>query len=73
MQDCRHKNTSTFLPSYHFVWIPRRRRSVLVGEVVKRLDTRLREKAQKLACEVLALEIMPEHLHRYLEEQTKQD
>ena len=34
--------------------------------MAKRLDMLLREKAAELDCEVLALEIMPEHLHLFL-------
>lgn len=65
-QSYRHKTTSVTLINYHFVWIPRRRRKVLVGEVEKRLLELIQETAQKLDCEVLAVEIMPEHVHLFL-------
>jgi len=38
----------------------------LVGEVEKRLLELIQEIAQKLECEVLAVEIMPEHVHLFL-------
>jgi len=51
----------------YFVWCPKYRRSVLVNAVAKRLDQLLREKAASLDMTVLALEVMPDHLHLFLE------
>lgn len=62
----RHKRTSVFLLNYHFVWIPRRRRPVLKGKVRDRLDELLREKSKELSCDILALEILPDHLHLFV-------
>lgn len=65
-QAYRHKNTSVSLVNYHFVWVPRRRRKVLVGEVEARLKELIYETAQKLDCKVLAMEVMPDHVHLFL-------
>ena len=65
-QDYRHRRTSVSLLNYHFVWVPRRRRSVLVGPVAVRAEALIRRTAQELDCEVLALEIMPDHVHLFL-------
>ncbi len=65
-QSYRHKTTSVTLIHYHFVWIPRRRRKVLVGEVETRLLELIRGVAETLECEVLAVEIMPDHVHLFL-------
>jgi len=62
----RHKTTSVTLINYHFVWIPRRRRKVLVGEVEARLKQLINEVATELDCGVLALEVMPDHVHLFL-------
>lgn len=62
-QDYRHSNGAVYLLRLHFIWIPRRRRKVLVGPVAERLDTLLREKATELALDVLRLAIQPDHLH----------
>lgn len=62
----RHKNTSIFLLNYHFVWIPRRRRQVLKNEVEEDLKTLIKEKAQELKCEIIELEIMPDHVHLFI-------
>lgn len=65
-QKYRHKHTSIFLLNYHFVWIPRRRRRVLRGDIAKRLNVLLRKKAEELDCKVLALVIQPEHVYLFL-------
>ncbi len=62
----KHKRTSVTLIRYHFVWIPRRRRKVLIGEVEKRLKELLLEIAERIECEVVAMEVMPDHVHLFL-------
>lgn len=62
----RHKKTSVTLINYHFVWIPKRRKKVLVGDVAKRLEILLYEKTQELDCQILALEIQPDHVHLFV-------
>jgi putative transposase len=65
-QEYRHKTTSVSLINYHLIWCPKRRRRVLVNAVQVRLDGLIREVAAELDCTVLALEIMPDHLHPFL-------
>lgn len=65
-QEYRHKTTSVSLLNYHLIWCPKRRRRVLVNAVQVRLDGLIREVAAELDCTVLALEIMPDHLHLFL-------
>lgn len=65
-QEYRHKTTSVSLINYHLIWCPKRRRRVLVNAVQVRLDALIREVAGELDCTVLALEIMPDHLHLFL-------
>lgn len=65
-QEYKHKNTSVSLINYHFVWTPRRRRKILTGSVETRLKELIVETATKLDCEVLAIEVMPDHVHLFL-------
>ena len=65
-QEYRHGITSVTLINYHFVWIPRRRRKVLMGAIAERLKELIYQTAQDLECKVLALEIMPDHVHLFL-------
>jgi hypothetical protein len=47
---------------YHFVWIPRYRRDILVGDVAEFTGVVLNI-LRELECEPLALEVMPDHVH----------
>ena len=51
----------------HIVWCPKYRRSVLTDQVDRRLETLLREKARELEMTVHALEVMPDHVHLFIE------
>jgi len=48
---------------YHFVWIPRYRRDVLVGDVAEFTGVVLNDILRELGCEPLALDVMPDHVH----------
>ena len=65
-QGYRSKETCVFLVNYHLIWCPKRRRKVLVDRVRARLEELLRETAPELECEILALEILPDHLHLFV-------
>jgi putative transposase len=62
----RHKNTSVTLINYHFVWTPKRRKKILVQDLARRLEKLLYEKSKELECEILALEIMEDHVHLFI-------
>ena len=51
--------------NYHFVWIPKYRRKVLVGAVAERLGELLHEKIAELGGEVLNIMIQPDHVHLF--------
>ncbi len=51
---------------YHFVFCPKRRRKVLVGKVKDRLIALINLKATELGWEVIALEVMPDHVHLFI-------
>lgn len=52
---------------YHVVWTPKYRRSVLVEGVDERLKVILGELCTEKACELIAVEIMPDHVHLLVE------
>src|SRR4051812_13387843 len=66
MADYRHNKGSVVMLKYHLVWIPRRRRSVLVGAVAERLGKLLYEKAEELNVGIERLAIRPDHLHLFV-------
>ncbi|MCJ7767030.1 IS200/IS605 family transposase [Candidatus Bathyarchaeota archaeon] len=59
--------TSVHLMTYHFVWCPKYRRKVLENKIGERLRGLLEAKTQELKCKILSLEIMPDHVHIFLE------
>lgn len=58
---CRHNI------KYHFVWIPKYRREILVGEIPTRLKEILEEIARNYRLKIIAQEIMPDHVHILIE------
>jgi putative transposase len=62
----RPKRTSVTKLNYHFVWCPKRRKKVLTGDMAQRLEGLLYEKAYELDCQIIALEIMPDHVYLFI-------
>ena len=62
----RHIRGSVSTLTYHFVWCPKFRRKVLTGRVQSRLRALIVDKARELYCEIVALEVMPDHVHMLL-------
>jgi putative transposase len=65
-QGYRTKETCVFLMNYHIIWCPKRRRKVLLDRVKTRLEELIRETAPLLESEILALEILPDHIHLFV-------
>jgi REP-associated tyrosine transposase len=67
--DARYKQNAgaTYSLKYHIVWCPKYRRGVLVDVVADRLKVLLAEKSTELGMEIQALEVMPDHVHLFVE------
>ena len=63
----RHYNHSVGLAVVHLVWIPKRRKKVLVGDVKIRLNEIFQELAIEKEWLIRALEIAPDHIHLFVE------
>jgi putative transposase len=50
----------------HVVWCSKYRRPVLGGRVAERLDALIRQKADERGWEIIALEVMPDHVHLFV-------
>jgi putative transposase len=59
--------TSVNFMGYHFVWCPKYRRKILIEQIAIRLDELIRQKAEQLKCKIIALEIMPDHVHLFIQ------
>jgi putative transposase len=63
----KSNNNVVYSCKYHVVWCPKYRRQVLVQPVDARLKALIRETAAERSCEVIELEVMPDHVHLLVE------
>lgn len=53
--------------NYHIVWIPKYRKKVLVdSKIVQVLTDIIKGQCQDMGCQLLALEVMPDHIHLFV-------
>jgi len=62
LQGSKSNNNVVYSSKYHCVWTPQYRRSVLVGPIAKRCEPVMRQTAEKYRAEIIAWEIMPDHV-----------
>ena len=67
LEGYKSNNNVVYSSKYHCVWTPKYRRSVLVGAVATRCEAVIRQVAEKYSAEIIALEIMPDHVHVLVE------
>ena len=67
LEGYKSNNKVVYSSKYHVVWCPKYRRKVLEGQIAKRCEQILRQTAKKYRAEVMALEIMPDHVHLLVE------
>ena len=65
--DYKSNNNVVYSCKYHVVWCPKYRRSVLVKPVDARLKTLIGETCAARRCELIELEVMPDHVHLLVE------
>jgi putative transposase len=63
----KSNNNVVYSSKYHVIWCPKYRRKVLVGDIAKRLKEIMRKTALKYRADIIALEIMPDHVHMLCE------
>jgi putative transposase len=62
----KHYNHSIGLACVHLVWIPKRRKAVLKGDIAKRCREIFYGLAIEKEWEIKALEIAPDHVHLFV-------
>lgn len=65
-EDYKTHNHVKFLVNYHFVWIPKRRKKVLIGDIPMRTRQIFMELAIEKEWDILALEVAPDHVHLFI-------
>ena len=63
----KKSQTSIHFMHYHFVWCPKYRRPVLINKIEKLCRKLIEDKCKELNCEIKALEIMPDHIHLFIQ------
>ena len=56
---------------YHIVWCPKYRRPVLTGPIADRLRELLIQKCAEHGWKIIALEVMPDHVHIFVKARAK--
>ena len=67
MNQYTHKNGIVYKNQFHIIFSPKYRKPVLTGNVEKRLKEIFYDEADKMDVEIKALEIMPDHVHMFIE------
>jgi putative transposase len=62
----KSNKSQVYLINYHLIWCPKRRKKILVGNIKERLEQIIRQAANEKHVEILAMEIMPDHLHLFV-------
>lgn len=65
-QEYRRTNTTVSLINYHFVFCPRYRRKASVDDVDRRFREILQELYDGQELSIVALEVMPDHVHLFV-------
>ena len=63
----KSNNNIVYSSKYHVVFCPKYRRKVLEGAVEKRCAAIFKKVAKKYKAEMIALELMPDHVHLLVE------
>jgi putative transposase len=63
--DVKRTRHAVYNINYHFVWLPKFRRPVLVNGIPERLEELIRQKTKELSGEVIELVIQPDHVHLF--------
>ncbi|MGL5061410.1 MAG: IS200/IS605 family transposase [Microcoleus sp.] len=66
LPEYRTQNHVKYLLNYHFVFIPKRRKKVLVDKVATRTRQIFLELAIERGWDILALEVAPDHIHLFV-------
>ena len=65
--ELKRSHHAVYQVKYHFVWIPARRKKVLIGNVAKRLRELCNDVATEAGWTILNLAIQPDHVHLFVE------
>lgn len=67
MANYKSNSNVVYSCKYHVVWCPKYRRKVLMPPIDARLKEIIQGCAEELLCEVIEMEILPDHVHLLIE------
>jgi putative transposase len=70
--EVKRSNHAVYQVFYHIIWIPKRRKKVLVNAVASRLREICNEVAKENGWTILRLAIQPDHVHLFVEATPKE-
>ena len=67
-EDYEYRRTENSVSSinYHFIFVPKRRRAVLIQDIATRLQSIIFDLVQEHGWKLIALEVMPDHVHMFI-------
>ncbi|NJR38243.1 MAG: IS200/IS605 family transposase [Leptolyngbyaceae cyanobacterium CSU_1_4] len=67
-EDHEYRRTENSVSSinYHFVFVPKRRKAVLVGDIATRMQSIVFGLVEEHGWKLIALEVMPDHVHMFI-------
>lgn len=67
-QDYEYRRTENSVSSinYHFVFVPKRRKAVLIGDIAARMQSIIFDLVSEHGWKLIALEVMPDHVHMFI-------
>lgn len=70
--DYRRTESSVSSINYHFVFVPKRRKAILINDIAKRLQSIIFGLVEEHNWRLIALEIMPDHIHFFINAPTSE-
>lgn len=73
-EDYEYRRTESSVSSinYHFIFVPKRRKAVLIRDVARRLQEIIFELVTEQGWKLIALEVMPDHVHMFINAPTSE-
>lgn len=67
-QDYEYRRTENSVSSinYHFIFVPKRRKAVLVGDIAARMQDIIFDLVSEHGWQLIALEVMSDHVHMFI-------
>lgn len=66
LSEYKSGNHHKYLLNLHYVWCPKRRKKVLIGDIARRAKEIFYSLANEKGWDILSLEVAPDHIHLFI-------